>query len=93
MVNKTEFCALMAERCDITKKDAAEQYDDVFAVLNELLCAGNEVSIPNLGRFKIVNRKARTAHNPRTGETIEVPAKKAIKLQITKSIKDAVGSL
>ena len=93
MLNKPDFIALMAERCDITKKDATEEYENVFGVLAEVLSEGNEVAIPDLGRFKIAERPARTARNPRTGDAIEVPAKKAPKFQFAKNIKEAVASL
>ena len=93
MLNKPDFIALMAERCDITKKDATEEYENVFSVLNEVLTDGQEVAIPNIGRFKVTERPARTARNPRTGDAIEVPAKKTMKLQLTKSIKEAVAQL
>lgn len=93
MLNKPDFIALMAERCDITKKDATEEYENVFGVLAEVLSEGNEVAIPDLGRFKIADRPARTARNPRTGDTVEVPAKKTMKLQLSKNIKAAVAQL
>ena len=93
MLNKPDFIALMAERCDITKKDATEEYENVFGVLAEVLSEGNEVAIPDLGRFKIADRPARTARNPRTGETVDVPAKKTMKLQLSKNIKMAVSQL
>lgn len=93
MLNKPDFIALMAERCDITKKDATEEYENVFGVLAEVLSEGNEVAIPDLGRFKIADRPARTARNPRTGETVDVPAKKTMKLQLSKNIKAAVAQL
>ena len=93
MLNKPDFIALMAERCDITKKDATEEYENVFGVLAEVLSEGNEVAIPDLGRFKISDRPARIARNPHTGGTVEVPAKKTMKLQLSKSIKEAVAQL
>lgn len=93
MLNKPDFIALMAERCDITKKDATEEYENVFGVLAEVLSEGNEVAIPDFGRFKIADRPARTARNPRTGETVDVPAKKTMKLQLSKNIKAAVAQL
>lgn len=93
MLNKPDFIALMAERCDITKKDATEEYENVFGVLAEVLSEGNEVAIPDLGRVKITERAARVATNPRTGEKVEVPAKKAPKFQFAKNIKEAVAQL
>ena len=93
MLTKKEFVDSLAERYGITKKDATAEYEDVFGMLEEFLQAGQEVAIVGLGRFKVSERAARVAHNPRTGETVEVPAKKVIKLQLSKSIKDAVAEL
>lgn len=93
MLNKPDFIALIAERCDITKKDATEEYENVFGVLAEVLSEGNEVAIPDLGRFKIADRAARIANNPRTGEKVSVPAKKAPKFQFSKNIKEAIANL
>ena len=93
MLNKPEFVDLLSERCDITKKDAAEIYDDVFGVLTDAIIRGEEVAIPSLGRVKIVDRAAHVGHNPKTKEKIEVPAKKAPKFQFSKNIKEAVAGL
>ena len=93
MLNKHEFVTLLAERCEISKREAAEMYDDVFGALTDVIASGEEVAIPGLGRVKIADRPARTAHNPRTMETVEVPAKKAPKFQFSKNIKEAVASL
>ena len=93
MLNKPEFVDLLSERCEVTKKDAAEMYDDVFGVLADVIISGEEVAIPGLGRVKIVDRAARVANNPHTGEKVEVPAKKAPKFQFAKNVKDAVAAL
>ena len=93
MVNKPEFVTLLAERCEISKREAAEMYDDVFGTLADVIASGEEVAIPGLGRAKIAERAARVAHNPKTKDKIEVPAKKAPKFQFSKNIKEAVASL
>lgn len=93
MLNKPEFVNLLSERCEVTKKDAAEMYDDVFGALADAIIRGEEVAIPGLGRVKIVDRAARKAHNPTTGEAVEVPAKKVPKFQFSKDIKEAVAKL
>ena len=93
MLNKPEFVDLLSERCEVTKKDAAEMYDDVFGALADVIASGEEVAIPGLGRVKIVERAARVANNPHTGEKVEVPAKKAPKFQFAKNVKDAVAAL
>lgn len=93
MLTKPEFVNLLSERCEVNKKEATEMYDDVFGVLAEVVSEGNEVAIPNLGRVKIVERSARMANNPRTGEKVEVPAKKVPKFQFSKNIKEAIANL
>ena len=93
MLNKHEFVSLLAERCEVTKKDAEEMYDDVFGTLADVISSGEEVGISGLGRVKIAERAARVAHNPKTKDKIEVPAKKAPKFQFAKNIKEAVASL
>lgn len=93
MLNKHEFVTLLAERCEISKREAAEMYDDVFGTLADVIASGEEVAISGLGRVKIAERAARVAHNPKTKDKIEVPAKKAPKFQFAKNIKEAVASL
>lgn len=52
--------------------------------------AANSFTIPGIGKLVLVNRQARTGRNPRTGETIQIPAKTAVKFRIAKACKDAV---
>ena len=93
MLGKPEFVTILAERCEISKREATEMYDDVFGALIDVISEGNEVAIPNLGRVKIVERSARMANNPRTGEKVEVPSKNAPKFQFSKNVKEAVSLL
>ena len=93
MLNKPDFVELLSERCEVSKKEATEMYDDVFGLLSEVISNGEEVAIPNFGRVKIAERDARIARNPRTNEEIQIPAKKAPKFQFAKNIKEAVASL
>lgn len=93
MLNKSDFVTLLAERCEISKREAAEMYDDVFGTLADVISSGEEVAIAGLGRVKIADRPARTGHNPLTGDKIEIPAKKTPKFQFAKNIKEAVAGL
>lgn len=92
-MNKNEFVTVLAERNNLTKHEAEEMYDIVFGTLGELVAEGNEVSISGVGKVKIVERDARTARNPKTGNVVDVPAKKVPKFQFSKNIKEAVASL
>ena len=93
MVSKPEFIELLAERCDTTNKNATMMYEEVFMTLIDLVSRGEEVAIPNLGRVKIAERAAHVAHNPKTKDEIEVPAKKVPKFQFSKNIKEVVSQL
>ena len=93
MLTKPDFVNRLSERCEVSKKEAAEMYDAVFNTLADIVSEGNEVAIPVLGRVKIAERAARIARNPRTNEEIQIPAKKAPKFQFAKNIKEAVASL
>ena len=93
MLGKPDFVELLAERCEVSKKEATEMYDSVFGALVDVISEGNEVAIPNLGRVKIAERAARSAHNPKTKDKIEVPAKKVPKFQFSKNIKESVAGL
>nr|MDA8086156.1 HU family DNA-binding protein [Nitrospiraceae bacterium] len=46
--------------------------------------------LPGIGKIALVKRKARTGRNPRTGESIKIPAKKAVKFRVAKAAKDAI---
>lgn len=93
MLTKPEFVTLLAERCEVSKREATEMYDDVFGTLADVIAGGEEVAISGLGRAKIDERAARVAHNPKTKDKIEVPAKKVPKFQFSKNIKEAVAGL
>lgn len=73
-----------------TKVQAEQTVDAVIDSIVSTLKKGEEVSIAGLGIFSVKTRAARDARNPRTGETIKVPAMKVPKFRPAKALKDAV---
>jgi len=73
-----------------TKVSAEQAVDTVVSSITDALKRGDEVSIAGLGIFSVKNRAARTARNPRTGESIQVPAMNVPKFRPAKALKDAV---
>ena len=73
-----------------TKVQAEEVVDTVFNTIVKTLSKGDEVAIAGLGKFVVKNRKARETRNPKTGETVKVPATKVPKFSAAKALKDAV---
>ncbi|MEX0931501.1 MAG: HU family DNA-binding protein [Candidatus Paceibacterota bacterium] len=73
-----------------TKVQSEQVVDGIIDAIVNTLKKGDEVSISGLGIFSVKARAARQARNPRTGETIEVPAMKVPKFRPAKALKDAV---
>lgn len=73
------------------KKDAEKAVNVVFESLQNALCEGDKVQIAGFGTFKVKERQERTGRNPRTKETIVVPASKVPAFSPAKTLKDAVN--
>jgi DNA-binding protein HU-beta len=73
-----------------TKVQAEQVVDVVFDSIVGSLKKGEEVSVAGLGIFSVKARAARQARNPRTGETLQVPAMKVPKFRAAKALKEAV---
>jgi DNA-binding protein HU-beta len=90
-MNKTDLVAAVAEDTQITKDKAAVAVESVIKHIQSALVEGEEVRLPGFGSFKAVERKATTARNPRTGETVPVPASKVAKFSAAKGLKEALN--
>ena len=89
-MNKADIINKVHEDLGVTKADAERAVETVISCVVGALKDGNEVSIAGLGIFSAKMRNARSARNPRTGETIEVPAMRVPKFRAAKALKDAV---
>jgi len=89
-MNKADIINKVHEELDITKADAERAVETIISTIVETLKDGDEVSIAGLGIFSAKMRQARTARNPRTGESIQVPAMRVPKFRAAKALKDAV---
>ncbi|MEY2664345.1 MAG: hypothetical protein RIT04_153 [Candidatus Parcubacteria bacterium] len=73
-----------------TKVQAEQAVEAALNAIVSTMKKGEEVSIAGLGIFSVKQRAAREARNPRTGESIQVPAMKVPKFRAAKALKDAV---
>lgn len=89
-MNRTELIAALAEEAGITKTDAGKALNAVIKCVGESLAKGEPVALVGFGTFSIVDKPARTARNPRTGETLNVAAKKAVKFKVGKELAEKV---
>ena len=73
-----------------SKADIDKMLTGISEVVTEIINSGDSVKLPNLGTFVIIERSARTTHNPQTGKMINVPAKKAVKFKPATTLKDSI---
>lgn len=92
-MTKSEFIDALSEKLNIPKLKANDCYNAVFEVLCDAIKNGEEVTILNLGKFSVIEKSARTARNPSTGEPIEIPAHKVVKFKVSRTLKEAVINL
>ena len=90
-INKNELITRIANVSNLTKKDTENFVKTFVEVVTDALADGDKVKISDLGTFEVRERSARTARNPRTGETVEVPASKAPAFKPGKTLKNAVN--
>ena len=90
-MNKTELIAAIAEKTELSKKDAEKALTAMIEAISEELEEGNKVQLIGFGSFETKKREAREARNPRTGETIKVAASKAPVFKAGKALKDKVA--
>ena len=87
-LSKSQIASVLAEKVGITKKQSVEYLEALAA----LACsnAKNTFTLPGLGKLKLRDRAARVGRNPATGATIQIPAKRVVKFQVSKAAKDAI---
>ncbi len=89
-MNKQALIEKVTESIGGTKTSAEKAVDTIIESIVNTLKQGGEVSIAGLGIFSTKDRAARTARNPRTGDTVQVPAMRVPKFRAAKALKDAV---
>ena len=90
-MNKTELIAAVAEKTGMTKKDAERVINATLETVTASMVAGDKVQISGFGIFEVKAREARVGRNPRTKETIQIPATKLPAFKAAKALKDAVA--
>ena len=90
-MNKTELVAAIAEKAEISKKDAENALKAFVDVTSAELKKGEKVQLVGFGTFEVSKRSARTGRNPQTGETMKIKASKAPKFKAGKALKDAIN--
>ncbi|HDR7367270.1 HU family DNA-binding protein [Bacillus toyonensis] len=89
-MNKTELIKVVADKAEITQKDAATATQAVLDAITNTLANEEKVQILGFGTFEVRERSARTGRNPQTGEEMQIAASKAPAFKAGKELKEAV---
>lgn len=90
-MNKQQLIDAAADATDMSKTDVAAALDGLLDTITESLKAGEKVTLTGFGSFEVRERSARTARNPQTGASVDVPASKAPAFKAGKALKDAIN--
>ena len=91
-MNKKELIMAMAEKAEITKKDAEKALKAFTDVVAEELKKGEKIQLVGFGTFEVAERPAREGRNPQSGKPMKIAASKAPKFKPGKALKDTVNA-
>lgn len=91
IMNKTELIAAVAEKTGLTKKDTERVINATVDTITASLVKGDKVMVSGFGNFEVKAREARVGRNPRTKETIQIPATRLPAFKASKALKDVVA--
>ena len=91
-MNRTELVAAMAEKTQLSKKDAEAALKAFVDVVSEEMKKGEKVQLVGFGTFEVSERASREGRNPQTGETMTIAASKTPKFKAGKALKDLVNA-
>ena len=89
-MNKSELVKSVAEKADLSRKDATDAVDAVFSAITEALSKDEKVQLVGFGCFEVRSRAERKGRNPQTGEEIKIPATLIPAFRPGKTLKDAI---
>jgi DNA-binding protein HU-beta len=91
-MNKTELIAVVAEKAELSKKDAEKAIKAFTDAVSEELVKGGKIQLVGFGTFEVAERAAREGRNPHTGEPMPIAASKTPKFKAGKALKDMVNA-
>lgn len=89
-MNKTELIDAVAQTTDLSKVSASKAVDAVLSAIGKSLRSGDSVVLTGFGTFSIRERPARTGHNPKTGEPMQIEASKTPVFKAGKTLREGI---
>lgn len=91
-MTKNELARELAEELELPRRQMVEIIEALLEKITDVLKSGDKIQLTPFGQFKVRDRAARIARNPKTGEPIKVPAKRVLKFIAGRVLKEAVGT-
>ena len=91
-MTKAQLVAALAEKTGGDKKQAGAMLEALTGIITETVAQGGAVTLPGVGKFYCRERPERSARNPSTGEQIQKPADKVVKITVAKALKDSINA-
>ncbi|MAF27435.1 MAG: HU family DNA-binding protein [Gemmatimonadota bacterium] len=89
-MTKADLVEGIARSTGLTKKDTALAVDQLIHAIKGALCEGRHIELRGFGTFKVKQRKARTARNPRTGDPVQLPPRKVAVFKVSRDLKERI---
>ncbi len=90
-MNKNELISAVADKTDLTKKDAQAAIEATLDVIKDTVKKGDKIQLIGFGNFEPKANKARTGINPSTGDKIQIKASKSVRFKVGKGFKDLLN--
>ena len=90
-MNKADLINVVAEKTGLTKKDSEKAINGVLDAISDALVGGEKVQLVGFGAFEVKSRAPRMGRNPKTKESIQIPASQSPVFKAGKALKDAVA--
>lgn len=87
-MNMGELIKTVAKEADVSEAKAKDIATTIFNAIGDAAAKGEDVAIPQFGKFTVKDRPAREGHNPSTGEKMQIKASRAVSFKAAKGLKD-----
>ena|SRR5258708_39230134 len=90
-MTKADLVERVAREADMTKKDAEQLVEIIFDSITETLNKGEKIELRGFGSFRVRERNSRKGRNPKTGDSVSIPAKRVAYFKPGKELKELIN--
>lgn len=90
-MTKADLVEKVANEADMTKKDAEQLVEIIFDSITETLNRGEKIELRGFGSFRVRERNSRKGRNPKTGSSVDIPAKRVAYFKPGKELKELIN--